>query len=239
MARHSASMAFLACLAALSPMSAMAQGEGWQEIVVTAMRRDADDYENQMPAVGLTRRADFAVVGIEVSGDSRDKAQREEEIYAMIRSAIEQAQRSGVTLAFGERTLQPLTLANYRELTLENDRRPDSQRTGFLIKVALSETRSAADAQADITRFVKSVKPVGRALMEESEDMTLSLVAPDQYRGAIADAIAADAQAMAGRLGDGYAVQIEGLNRPVEWARSGLSNVFLYVPYTLTVLPRP
>lgn len=222
---------------ALTP-TAHAQDEGLGEVVVTAMRREAQDYTAEMPAVGLRRKADFAVVEVTVSGDSRDKAQREAEIYDMIRSAIAAAPRSGVQLAYGERTLQPLTQANYRELTLSNDSRPDSQRTSFLAKVALSGTTDAQSAQQKITAFVKAVRPVGRAQMIETDDLTLSVVAPDQYRGAIADAIAADAKAMAARMGDGYGVEIEGLNRPVEWARAGLSEVLLYMPYRLVVVPR-
>lgn len=228
----------VAFLGSIVPVGAMAQDEGSQEVVVTAMRRDADDYSADMPAVGLRRKADFAVVEVTVSGDSRDKAQRESEIYDMIRGAIAAAPRAGVQLAYGERTLQPLTVQNYRELSLRNDSRPDSQRTGFLVKVPLTGSMDAQGAQAAITAFVKSVKPVGRALMSESDDLSLSVVAPDQYRGQIADAIATDAKAMAARLGDGYGVEIEGLNRPVEWARSGLSEVLLYMPYKLTVVPR-
>jgi hypothetical protein len=191
-----------------------------------------------MPAVGLRRKADFAVVGVSIAGDTRDQAQRQGEIYDMIRAAIAAAPRAGVQLAYGERTLQALTLANYRELSLTNDGRPDSQRTSFLVKVPLSGTMDAQAAQSAITAFVKSVKPVGRALMTETEDLTLSVVAPDQYRGAVADAIAADARAMAARVGADYGVEIEGLSRPVEWARAGLSDVLLYVPYKLVVVSR-
>ncbi|MFC0204873.1 TonB-dependent receptor [Novosphingobium soli] len=229
----------LAVLAIVAgPAPAAAQDEGLSEVVVTAMRRDAEDYTADMPAVGLRRRADFAVAEVTVTGDSRDKAQRENEIYDMIRSAIAAAPRSGVQLAYGDRTLQPLTLANYRELLLMNDSRPDSQRVAFLVKVPLTGATDAQAAQAAITAFVKAVKPVGRALMNETGDLTLSVVAPDQYRGAVADAIAADAQAMAARLGPEYGVEIEGLNRPVEWARAGLSEVLLYVPYKLVLVPK-
>lgn len=224
--------------ATLLPVAVSAQDEGQSEVVVTAMRRDADDYSADMPAIGLRRTADFAVVEVTVAGDTRDKSQRENEIYEMIRNAIGAAPHGGVELAFGERTLQPLTLANYRSLTLRNDNRPDSQRTSFLIKVALNSRTDAQEAQAAITAFVKAVKPVGRALMTQSDDLTLSVVAPDKYRGAIADNIAADAKAMAARLGAGYAVKIEGLNRPVEWARAGLSDVLLYIPYKLTIVPK-
>ncbi|WP_404481377.1 TonB-dependent receptor [Novosphingobium sp. BL-52-GroH] len=218
--------------------AAFAQDEGVGEVVVTAMRREADDYTADMPAVGLRRKADFAVAQVSVMGDSRDKAQREGEIYDMIRAAIAAAPRAGVQLAYGERTLQPLSLANYRELTLSGDGRPDSQRARFLVKVPLTGTMDAQGAQGAITAFVKAVKPVGRAQMAESDDLTLSVVAPDQYRGAIADAIAADGKAMAARLGPDYGVEIEGLNRPVEWARAGLSEVLLYMPYRLLVVPR-
>lgn len=227
----------LAFLGSMVPLGAIAQDEGAQEVVVTAMRRDADDYSATMPAVGLRRKADFAVVEVTVSGDSRDKAQHEGEIYDMIRGAIAAAPHAGVQLAYGERTLQPLIPQNYRQLSLNNDSRPDSQRTKFLVKVPLTGSMDAQSAQAAITSFVKSVKPVGRALMTETDDLTLSVVAPDQYRGQIADAIAADAKAMAARLGTGYGVEIEGLNAPVEWARSGLSEVLLYMPYKLTVVP--
>lgn len=233
---------FASAVAVLGMLSlapeALAQDEGLGEVIVTAMRREAQDYSAEMPAVGLRRKADFAVVGVSIAGDTRDQAQRQGEIYDMIRAAIAAAPRAGVQLAYGERTLQALTLANYRELSLTNDGRPDSQRTSFLVKVALSGTMDAQAAQSAITAFVKSVKPVGRALMTETDDLTLSVVAPDQYRGAVADAIAADARAMAARVGADYGVEIEGLSRPVEWARAGLSDVLLYVPYKLVVVSR-
>lgn len=233
---------FASAIAVLGMLSAapeaLAQDEGLGEVIVTAMRREAEDYSAEMPAVGLRRKADFAVVGVSIAGDTRDQAQRQSEIYDMIRAAIAAAPRAGVQLAYGERTLQALTLANYRELSLHGDGRPDSQRTSFLVKVPLSGAMDAHAAQSAITAFVKSVKPVGRALMTETEDLTLSVVAPDQYRGAVADAIAADARAMAARVGPDYGVEIEGLSRPVEWARAGLSDVLLYMPYKLVVVPR-
>lgn len=43
---------------------------------------------------------------------------------------------------------------------------------------------------------------------------------------------------MAARMGEDYGVEIEGLNHPVEWARAGLSEVLLYMPYRLVIVPR-
>jgi hypothetical protein len=129
-------------------------------------------------------------------------------------------------------------MTNYRNLSLKRDARPDSQRVVFLVKAPLGAGNDARSAQAKIVSFIKSVKPVGRALMETSDDLTFSVVAPDQYRSAIADIIAADARVMAAKFGEGYGVEVEGLNRPVEWARSGISEVLLYIPYRLVIVPK-
>lgn len=227
-----------ATLFGLVPSIALAQDTGNLEVVVTAARSETDDYSAGMPAVGLRRTADFAVQEVTITGDTRDERQRQNEIYEMLANAIETAPSTGVQIASGAETLQPVTMENYRNISLKKDSRPDSQKLSFLVKAPLSEATDARSAQAKIASFVKAVKPVGRALMETSDDLTFSVVAPDKYRGAIADIIAADAKAMAAKLGDDYGVEIEGLNLPVEWARSGLSEVLLYIPYKLVVVPR-
>jgi len=222
----------------LVPIGAFAQDTGGLEIIVTAQRRQVSDYSADMPAVGLRRTADFAVQEVTISGDARDENLRQDEIYQMLANAIAAAPHAGVQIASGDETVQLVTMQNYRNLSLEKDSRPDSQKLTFLVKTPLGAGTDARTAQAKIASFVKAVKPVGRALMETSDDLTFSVVAPDQYRGAIADIIAADAKTMAAKLGDGYGVEIEGLNRPVEWARSGLSEVLLYIPYKLVIVPK-
>jgi hypothetical protein len=75
--------------------------------------------------------------------------------------------------------------------------------------------------------------------MRAAGDLTLSVVGPDQYRGRIVDLIAADARATAAKLGPDYGVEASGLERPVEWSRASLTEVFLYLPYRYTVVPTP
>lgn len=231
-------MAIAVLLGILMPVGALAQDTGLQEVIVTAKRNQQDGYSASIPVVGLRRSADFAVQEVTITGDTRDADQRQDEIYRMLANAIAAAPGAGVQIASGEGTVQAVTLANYHSLALTRDSRPDSQKLSFLVKTPLGAGADAKTAEAKIAAFVKTVKPVGRALMETSDDLTFSVVAPDQYRGAIADIIAADAKAMAAKLGDGYGVEIEGLNRPVEWARSGLSEVLLYIPYKLVIVPR-
>ena len=223
----------------LLPSPALAQASlGQREVIVTAARREADGFDASTPAVTLTRRADFAVQEVTVTGDTRDPAARHAEMFATVKNAIDAAGRRGLQLATGDAVVEPLTLANYRNLSFEKDDRPDSEKLSFLVKAPLGD---GVDAKAVIDRidgFVKSVAPVGRALLTTSDDLTLSVVRPDQYRPAIAALVAEDARAMAARFGTDYAVEARGLERPVEWSRAGLTDVLLYLPYQLTVVPK-
>lgn len=237
----------LASALAVAPVAASAQDEeaGSEaaqideaaEIIVTASRREADGYDASVPAVGLRRTADFAVQEVAVVGDTRDAAKRRDEIHQMIRGAIARAGGpGGVDLATGELIVEPLTLANHRDLPLAGDGRPDTDRATFLIKTDLR----SGDAKAALDRidaFIKAVPTVGRAEMRRVGDLSLSVVGPDQYRGRIVELVAADAKATAARVGPGYGVELRGLDRPVEWTRASLTEVLLYVPYSYTVTP--
>ncbi|MFC4255039.1 TonB-dependent receptor [Altererythrobacter xixiisoli] len=224
-----------ACLAA----PAVAQDLRSAEIVVTGSRIEQDDYERDMPAVGLRRKADFLVQQVIIRGDTRDQTQRRQEIREMLRRAVQIAAREGVQLAYGDYVLTALTLDNIDEISLQNDNRPDSERLIFLVKAPLSGSETGSSAEARIARYIEAVPEVGRAQMDELGDATLSIIGPDSYRADIAKAIAADAHEMAGSIGADYAVQIEGLNMPVQWARSSPSEVLLYIPYKLLIVPQP
>ena len=228
------------CLAAmLGALPSQAQDLARQEIVVTGLRIDQEDYSDMMPAIGLRRPADFLVQSIAIRGDTRDPAQRRREIRTMLTDAIRRAESVGVELAYGDFILTRLTVANAEEVTLQNDSRPDSERVVFLVKAPLGGRQGADAAEAQIERFIDAVPEVGRAQMDEWGDGTLSIVGPDEYRPQIAALIAQDANAMAGTMGEGYKVEVSGLNMPVQWARSGPAEVFLYIPYELKIVPAP
>lgn len=228
-----------AALAAILAGPAFAQDLESQEIVVTGSRVEQDDYVRDMPAVGLRRTADFLVQTVTIRGDTRDPKQRAMEIRQMVQKAVQFAGQRGVELAYGDYILTPLTLSNLDELDLKSDNRPDSQRIDFLVKASLAGKESAAVAQKRIEDFVEAVPEVGRAQMDEIGDASLSIVGPDKYRLQIADKVMEDARATAAKMGPGYAVTIEGLNMPVQWTRAGLSDVMLFVPYRLIIVPKP
>ena len=224
-------------LLTLSPIQAVAQDTGG-EIIVTAARREAEGYDERVPAVGLRKTADFAVQFVQVTGDTRDSVKRHDEIYAMVAGAIAlAAKRGSIELATGEMVVEPLTVRNYRDLKLSSAGRPDTDKAHFIIKTRLGGGVDAKAALERIQAFIKAVPAVGRAEMTADDDLTLSVVGPDQYRGQIADLVAADAKTYAAKLGPNYGVEIRGLDRPVEWTRASLTEVLLYVPYSYVVTP--
>lgn len=229
----------LALALALAAMPAKAQDLGFQEVVVTGSRIEQDGYQRDMPAVGLRRTADFLVQEVTIRGDTRDPKQRAAEIRQMLQKAVQMAGQHGVLLAYGDYILTPLTMDNLDEVTLTGDSRPDSQKIDFLVKAPLSGKETGTSAEKRIESYVDAVPEVGRAQMDESGDSSLSIVGPDQYRLQIADKVMDDARAVSAKMGPGYAVTIEGLNMPVLWTRAGPSEVMLYVPYKLVIVPKP
>jgi hypothetical protein len=237
--------------AALLPAPAAAQDINAGEVVVTGTRArqsyidprtnraiETGEDASSLPAVGMRRRADFALLPVIIAGDTREREPRREEILTMVRSALELARRSGIELAVGDFFVVPLTGDNYRTLAFLGDGRPDSERVAFFIKTRLGT--SADEANQAITRleqFVRSVPAAGRAEMRAAGPLTLSIVAPDQYRNQILDMIATEARAIATRFGPQQAVEAQGLDRPVEWRRAGVTEVFLYIPHRLIFRP--
>ena len=210
-----------------------------QEIMVTGSRIEQDDYQRDMPAVGLRRTADFLVQEVIIRGDTRDPKQRAAEIRQMLERAVRMAGQHGVQLAYGDYILTPLTENNLNEITLSSDIRPDSQKIEFLVKAPLDGKESGTAAEERIENYVEAVPEVGRAQMDLAGDSSLSIVGPDQYRVQIADKVMEDARTLSARMGAEYAVTLEGLNMPVLWTRSGPSEVMLYVPYKLVIVPKP
>lgn len=250
--RKAAMVAGAVLLGILATPPAQAQDINEGEVVVTGSRarqvyidprtnrriETVDDESGALPAVGLRRRADFALMPVVIAGDTREMEQRREEILTMVRSALSQAGRSDIELAVGDFFVVPLTANNYRTLAFVGDGRPDSERVAFFIKTRLGA--SADEANQAITRleqFVRSVPKAGRAELRANGPLTLSIVAPDQYRGRILDLIAQDAQAIAARFGAEQKVEAHGLDRPVEWRRAGATEVFLYIPYRAVFRP--
>lgn len=208
-------------------------------IVVTGtkVRSDFEGYSATVPLVGIQRQADYLLQPIRITGDTRDAKQRVDEVYQTIASFLRAANAQGFTIAYGDVVTTDVTSANLRDLPLSNAGRPDTSGITLFVTTKLVEM-DVATAQSRLAALVKGFKPVGRALVEHGGSPGLSIVGPDRYRPQIAEAVAKDASRMAGLFGEGYAVEVVGLEGTVQWQRRGTTDLFLYIPYRLTITPR-
>jgi hypothetical protein len=216
-----------------------------QEVLVSAQRRSGEAgyyggiVATSRPVVALKRTADYAVLAVRVSGDTRDAAVRRSDLKATIRNMIAAGTKQGFELAMGEYVIEPLTLANYETIPLNGDGRPDTDRADFLVKLRLTPGMTLKAAHERIQAFMKAVPKAGRSeIFGTGTEPTLSVINPDQYRGQIIEMIAADAAVAAGKFGADSGVDVAGLDRPVEWARADGTNVFLFLPASYVIRKR-
>jgi hypothetical protein len=227
-------------LAALAALPAPAQ-----EIIVTrkdARARPGYPPPEPRPAVVLRRRADNVVQGLLLTDDTRLAEARLEELRHALAALDEAAQKSrDVRVALVAETADGVALVRpfdrQRALAaIENGARPDSAQVRILVKTAIVEgDRDLSQPVARIDAFLRGLTLAGRAQIEPIEEPALSLVRPEQYRGAVIGAIAADLKAVVEQLGAGYGGRLEGLERPIEWAQLDELELGLYLPYRLTV----
>jgi hypothetical protein len=219
-------------------------------------------YLDRRPSVGLRRAADGVVRRIEIGSDSREEEMRRSEVQAMLLAALDRAKREGLSLVTGELEVKEVTRENWRTLfpglasadaededEEDEDYEDDENESGkvqpgfgddgstatvrLMVKARLSGT--IADAQRKIGAFVKAVPATGRSEIQQKGTMALTIVNPEQYRDEIYRRIATTAQHAASFYGEGYKVQVSGLDREIAWAQVSNTEVFLYIPYGFVV----
>lgn len=221
------------------PGAVMAQSV--EEIVVTGSRSiewDPDD----VPVIQLAHRADNLIVEVRVVNDTREASGRRSEITETLRRmARTAAGRADIDLSIEEDgVLVPLTEDMVTTLTLGVDgARTDTSVARVIVKSPIQAADTLDSASGRIETFVNAVDKTGRSLVEISGDWELSIVDPPQYRAAILSLIADDARSTASVFGEGYATQVEGLSNRVTWRQSGPLELALFIPYKMTVTPKP
>lgn len=206
------------------------------EVVVTANRQNARFAQQDRPFVGLKRQADSALTNIAFSSDSRDEATRKREIHTMILAALDRASAAGMEIVTGNFELSPVTKANYQELPLYNAGRVDTSKADVMIKTRLGGSANAAEER--MKAFVKALPRSGRGAIDRTGGLSLTIINPDQYRETIIKLVAEDARRNAATFGPDYGVQINGMDGQVNWSQVSGSEVFLYLPYRYTIVPK-
>lgn len=210
-----------------------------EEIVVTGSRMiewEADD----VPVIQLARRADNLIVEVRVENDTRDSAGRRDEITRTLRDmARAAAGRDDIDLSIEvEGVLVPLTEDMVTTLTLGQDgMRGDTSVATLVVKTPIRADDTLDSASERIEGFVEDLRETGRSLADITGDWQLSIIDPPQYRPTILGMIAADARTAGGTFGEGYAVQVEGIENAVTWRQSGPLELSLFIPYKMTITP--
>ncbi len=224
---------------ALFAVPALAQGANQgAEIIVTASRYE--DYQDLTPPhVSLTKRADFAVVSLEIRSDTRDESQRLGEMRQALTGLESRARASNVSLALAAdeaSVLRPFSVSAAIEL-LRGGNRPDTSRVSIVLRTPVAERDTLDAIHGRFEGFIRSTPKPGRVEMQ-AEDLNLTLVDPEQYRTQLLAEIAADGTQLAQRFGDRYGVQIGALERRVVWTRVSDLELMLFIPYTMQITPR-
>ena len=222
----------LACL--LLPFS-HALAQEMEEIMVTGSA-----VSGSLPGEHLRRNADNLLLAVKIVNDSREKEQREDEIYRTLSGALAESKKNGriaLSTVTDSGFVIPLTQANYR-IELSAGDRPDTSQAYFRAKLPVP--RDVDDGEAlvlELKRFISGLKMVGRTQVFVDQDVEVSIVNPQQYRGEVLRLFAKDVREVTSALGPDYRVVVNGIDKPVEWARSGSLGVAIYIPYEYTVVP--
>jgi len=209
---------------------------GLGEVVVTGNRLNARYAQQDRPVVGLRRQADAVVLQLSIASDSRDPETRKREIHAILLAALDRAAAAGLDLVTGGFELTPVTKASYQDLPLVSAGRVDTSQATLMVKVKLAGSITAAEQRLDA--FIKSVPRTGRGTIDKVGGLSLTIVNPDQYRDAIVQLVADNARHYAAMFGPDYAVQASGVDGQVSWSQVSGTDVFLYVPYRYTIVPK-
>jgi len=234
-----ASMKFGAVALVLAAGAAFAQPaepQGLGEVMVTSNRNGAPYAQQDRPVVGLRRTADAAVMSFTVTSDTRDPETRKQEIHTVLLAAIDKAATSGFEIVSGTFRVEAVTRENYQSLLLQPAGRVDTSQVRVLVKAKLAGT--AAETAARLQRFIGSLRGAGRATAEDGGGWTLTVVNPDQYRDAIISLVAEDARHNAALFGPDFTFNITGIDGQVAWSQISSTEVFLYIPYRYSIVPK-
>ncbi|NHK27796.1 hypothetical protein FF098_007775 [Parvularcula flava] len=221
-------------------MPANAQSD---EIVVTGTRLSR--YEADIiPAVTLTRDADFVLKTYSIVCDTRDRATRLRELTGTLEDLIAKAdRRSDIELSIIEEyddnydTLyfpRPFDKVDPDNFTSQYGR-TDTSMLSVTIKTPVTDSFSTLDqAEELIEDFVDTIRLQGRTEFLSGEEVQLSVRNVERYRPELLAAILAYARQTAGTL-EGTETEIAGLEQVVRWERAGPMELTLYLPYKLSV----
>jgi len=199
------------------------------EVVITGSRI-TDFYD--MPTVTIIKNADFLVQEIRITNDSRSPELRKKEIIQTINNFVTSSKRiEGIELSCGEGFLTPVNLNDDSLELLEDHSRVDNNYVDISVKVSIDEKKAPKKQIARLRKFIQKTKKVGRTEIEIQGDIGLSIKTPEKYRYEILKKITEENAKTKTIIGGKCEISVLGLESRVQWARSGITELTLYIGY--------
>src|SRR5262249_44373482 len=156
-----------------------------------------------------------------VACDTRDRSQRLVELKDTLRDMMRAA--SGKNISFGVDTddiVRDLDERMFDDLITPGSR-PDTSQANLTIRTDIADTDKLEDAIERIRAFVDRAQRIGRTELSLGSRWDLTLLSPERNRDELMRRIVDDARRTAELLGQSTGITIEGLQKPIEWYRSG------------------
>jgi hypothetical protein len=224
----------LCLLGFASPAFTQDEGNELDTITVTGSRIGYNDLLDT-PAVSLTKPGDYLLQTIVLSNDSRDAELRKREIHETIAQLIASA-GSRYAVFYVDEYRVALNRDNYRVDLDDDNKRPDSSLVSLQVRVGIGGDPTKAEAiVTDMRRFIRGASKVGRTEVDIKGDTALVMNKPERFRYELIDAIAKDSKRLMDAMALDCKVDIDGLNRRVEWERASAAELLLYIRYNVAI----
>jgi hypothetical protein len=204
------------------------------ETIVLSPFLVSSDKASTKPPVVLKRRADFLLLQITVVNDTREEEKRRDEVYATLRGMVSSIPSGSKIELFTEEFT--LSATHFQIPLVDVADKRDASNVTLFAKVPLSDGDDAGTLAETLRSFVRSVKVQGRTEVF-SGDIGLSIKNPEKYRYEVVQAIAADVKRIREAFGDSFEITVKGLDARLEWQRSSVSEVELFLPFKYEIFP--
>jgi len=194
----------------------------------------SSDKASTKPPIVLKRRADFLLLRIALVNDTREEEKRRDEVYATLRGMIAGIPANSKIELFTEEFT--LTSAHFQIPLVDVADKRDASNVTLYAKVPLADGDDAGVLAEKLRLFVRSVKFEGRTEVFAG-DIGLSIKNPERYRYEVVQAIAADVKRLREAFGDTFEIVVKGLDARLQWQRSSVAEVELYLPFTYELFP--
>ena len=205
------------------------------EIIVTATKR-----ESSVPGIVLEKRGDFLLLEVDIENDSRGLDVRMSEISQTVENIIAAAELDpSIQLSMVDENdlVRPLSLETFTT-GIRGGARPDTSIAYLKVKTPIPD--SVADSYKLATKlgvFIEAIDEVGRTTIDASDEISVSVVNPYQYRKEVLNMVLSEIKEVTTTLGPEYRAVITGIDGEVQWVRSGDLSLAFYLPYNYDILP--